>query len=99
MQPKNGTEGGKAKDLYIIAFGINDYREIVEKSGQNVDLTYDWGDPTDITNYSNITDSTSNFYYLKAPNTFFGVYNKIIRNIKRWTPDSIIIILSYLKYE
>lgn len=101
MQPKNstGTEGGRAKDLYIIAFGINDYREIVEKTGQNVDLTYKWGDSTDITRYSNITDSNNDFYYLKAPNTFFGVYNKIIRNIKKWTPDSIIVILSYLRYE
>ena len=97
IQPRNTTtgEGGRAKDLYILAFGINDYREIVIDNSS--DPSYTWGDVNNIKNYSNITNSGATNYYLNAPNTFFGVHNKIIRNIKKWSPDSIIVMLSYLR--
>lgn len=99
LQPRNTSTGagGKQKDLYTIAFGINDYREIVTHEGANYDSTYGWGSISDVVNYSNITDSTATNYYLNSPESFYGIYNRIIRHIKKLSPYSIIIILSYLR--
>ena len=91
------TTNGKAKDLYIIAFGINDYLSITNPNSSSYDSTYSWGSEADITNFTNTTNSSASNYYLSSPQTFLGIYNRIIRHIKKLSPDSIIVILSYLR--
>lgn len=88
---------GKAKDLYIIAFGINDYLSITNPNSSSYDSSYSFGQATDITNYANTTDSSASNYYLSSPQTFLGIHNRIIRHIKKLSPESIIVVLSYLR--
>ena len=77
----------RRRDLYILAFGINDYRYIVNYN--NVNTTgYTWGSENDFKDNNN---------YLNNTNTFYGIYNKIIRHILINSPHSVILLLSYLR--
>ena len=61
------TANEKAKDLYIIAFGINDYLSMTNPNSSSYDSSYSFGQATDITNYANTTDSSASNYYLSSP--------------------------------
>lgn len=66
------------KDLYILSFGINDYKQVF---GQ--DKTLPLGSEEDFREK-----------YTDNPESFFGCYGKIINSIQEYSPDSKIVVLS-----
>jgi len=72
----------EAQNLYILAFGINDYTQIYGSSP-----SFTLGTIADI-----------NEDYTQNPETFYGCYGRIIGNIQTHAPNAKIVLLSVARY-